>query len=214
MIKKAGNSFFLLFFLLGLSIQLWGMENIGIKNDIISVIRFGIKNDGSVIGAELNRWVKDSYGKTLYFPAGTYNLSEPIVLPFDYTKNVNIVFDKNALIKSDFRLDALLKVGYSEMSTPDVTHRRFSYIEGGMFDCSNVDNGIMVNGLKQLVSQMILKELEVAILKLTISPYKEFLPTKKSMVSILIILVVTVKFPIRLYMVQNMVSLQNRLDIY
>ena len=46
--------------------------------------------------------VKDSYGKTLYFPAGTYNLSEPIVLPFDYTKNVNIVFDKNALIKSDF----------------------------------------------------------------------------------------------------------------
>ena len=152
MIKKAGNSFFLLFFLLGFSIQLWGMENIGIKNDIISVIRFGIKNDGSVIGAELNRLVKDSYGKTLYFPAGTYNLSEPIVLPFDYTKNVNIVFDKNALIKSDFRLDALLKVGYSEMSTPDVTHRRFSYIEGGMFDCSNVDNGIMVNGLKQLVS--------------------------------------------------------------
>ena len=58
MIKKAGNSFFLLFFLLGLSIQLWGMENIGIKNDIISVIRFGIKNDGSVIGAELNRLVK------------------------------------------------------------------------------------------------------------------------------------------------------------
>ena len=188
MIKKAGNSFFLLFFLLGFSIQLWGMENIGIKNDIISVIRFGIKNDGSVIGAELNRLVKDSYGKTLYFPAGTYNLSEPIVLPFDYTKNVNIVFDKNALIKSDFRLDALLLS-----------------ISVCLKD---------VKPISEFVSQMILKELEVAILKLTISPYKEFLPTKKSMVSILIILVVTVKFPIRLYMVQNMVSLQNRLDIY
>ena len=49
-------------------------------------------------------------------------------------------------------MEALLKVGYSEMTTPDVTHRRFSYVEGGMFDCSNVDNGIMVNGLKQLVS--------------------------------------------------------------
>ena len=150
--KNTSHFFLLLFFLFGFSIQLWGMENIETKNDIVSVIRFGIKNDGSVIGPELNRLVKKNYGKTLYFPAGTYNLSEPIVLPFDYTKNVNIVFDKNALIKSDSKLDALLKIGYTEMSTPDVTHRRFSYIEGGMFDCSNVDNGIMVNGLKQLVS--------------------------------------------------------------
>ena len=121
-------------------------------DDIVSVIRHGVRNDGSVIGTELNELVVKSYGKTLYFPAGTYNLSEPIVLPYDYTKNVNIVFDKNALIKTDLPLEALLKIGYSEMSTPDVTHRRFSYIEGGMFDCYNVENGIMVNGLKQLVS--------------------------------------------------------------
>ena len=121
-------------------------------DDIVSVIRHGVRNDGSVIGAELNELVVKNYGKTLYFPAGTYNLSEPIVLPYDYTKNVNIVFDKNALIKTDLPLEALLKIGYSEMSTPDVTHRRFSYIEGGMFDCYNVENGIMVNGLKQLVS--------------------------------------------------------------
>lgn len=121
-------------------------------SDIVSVIRHGIRNDGSVIGSELNALVTRSYGKTLYFPAGTYNLSEPVVLPYDYTKNVNIIFDKNALIKTDLPLESLLKVGYSEMTTPDVTHRRFSYIEGGMFDCSNVDNGIMVNGLKQLVS--------------------------------------------------------------
>lgn len=120
--------------------------------DIVSVIQHGIRNDGTKIGTELNDLVKNSYRKTLYFSAGTYNLTEPIVLPFDYTKNVNIVFDKNAVIKSDISLEALLKIGYSEMSTPDVTHRRFSYIEGGMFDCSNVDNGIMVNGLKQLVS--------------------------------------------------------------
>lgn len=121
-------------------------------SDIVSVIKHGIRNDGSVIGPELNELVVRSYGKTLYFPAGIYNLSEPVVLPYDYTKNVNILFDKNALIKTDLPLEALLKVGYSEMTTPDVTHRRFSYIEGGMFDCYNVDNGIMVNGLKQLVS--------------------------------------------------------------
>ena len=131
---------------------LWAEKRVERGNDIVSVIRHGVRNDGSVIGSELNELVMRSYGKTLYFPVGTYNLSEPIVLPYDYTKNVNIIFDKNALIKTDLPLEALLKIGYSEMSTPNVTHRRFSYIEGGMFYCYNVENGIMVNGLKQLVS--------------------------------------------------------------
>lgn len=144
--------FFLILFLSFFSFYAFGLDKEVKANDIVSVIRFNIKNDGSVIGPELNELVKKSYGKTLYFPAGVYNLSEPIVLPYDYTKNVNIEFDKNALLKTDKMLEALLKIGYTEMSTPDVTHRRFSYIEGGMFDCSNVDNGIMVNGLKQLVS--------------------------------------------------------------
>lgn len=121
--EKVEYSLIALFFLFSFAMQLYGKDNI--EKDIISVIQFGIKNDGSVIGTELNDLVRDSYGKTLFFPAGTYNLSEPIILPFDYTKNVNIVFDKNALIKSDIRLEALLKIGYSEMSTPDVTHRRF-----------------------------------------------------------------------------------------
>jgi hypothetical protein len=152
MIKTIYPAFFFALFLFCISTRLYAGENDKKENDIISVIRFGIKNDGSSLGTELNDLVKKSYGKTLYFPAGTYNLSEAIILPFDYTKNVNLLFDKNAVIKTDKQLDALLKIGYSEMSTPDITHRRFSYIEGGLFDCSNADNGIIVNGLKQLVS--------------------------------------------------------------
>ena len=104
-----------------LSLPIFAIEN------IVSVIQHGIRNDGFKIGTELNDLIKESYRKTLYFPAGTYNLTEPIVLPFDYTKNVNIVFDKNAVIKSDIPMEALLKIGYSEMSTPDVTHRRVCY---------------------------------------------------------------------------------------
>lgn len=152
MVRTKFHPFFFLLFFSCFACAAYGMENDEKANDIVSVIKYGVKNNGSIIGSELNELVKNSYGKTIYFPAGVYNLSEAIILPFDYTKNVNIVFDKNALIKSDSHLEALLKIGYSEMSTPDVTHRRFSYIEGGMFDCSNVDNGILVNGLKQLVS--------------------------------------------------------------
>lgn len=118
---------------------------------IISAVGHGIRNDGTPIGPELNRLIKQSYGKTVFFPAGTYNLTEPIVLPMDYTKNVNLAFDKNALLKSDTHLDALIKVGYSEVYFVDVTHRRFSYIEGGILDCYNADNGILIDGRKQLV---------------------------------------------------------------
>lgn len=152
-------------FLIILLLFLWGcnektyseeteecIHNTTINEDIVSVTEAGIKNDGSPIGPELNNLVKESYKKTLFFPAGTYNLTEPILLPLDYTKNVNIIFDKNALIKCDNRLEALLKIGYSERYIVDRTLRQFSYVEGGIFDCYNADNGIMVNGLKQLVS--------------------------------------------------------------
>ncbi|WP_080904218.1 hypothetical protein [Parabacteroides sp. Marseille-P3160] len=150
MVKKIYYCIFVLYF--APLLFLLYAQNDDKTNTIISVVKFGVKNDGSIIGPELNNLVRKSFGKTLYFPAGTYNLSEAIILPYDYTKNVNIIFDKNALIKSDKQLEALLKIGYSEMSTPDRSYRRFSYIEGGMFDCSNADNGIIVNGLKQLVS--------------------------------------------------------------
>ena len=122
-----------------------------INEQIVSVIDYGIKNDGTSIGSAINTLVRNSYKKTLYFPAGIYNLTEPIILPLDYTKNVNIIFDKNALIKCDNHLEALLKVGYSEVKIVDPSLRNFSYIEGGIFDCYNADNGIIVNGLKQLV---------------------------------------------------------------
>lgn len=118
----------------------------------ISVILHGIRNDGSPIGKELNELVKDSYGKTLYFPAGTYTLTEPIVLPFNYEKSVNLILDPSATLRTDSKLDALLKIGFSEMEHPDHSLRKFSLVEGGKFDCTNADNGIWVNGLKQLVS--------------------------------------------------------------
>ena len=98
-------------------------------NGYIVVTEYGISNDGSEIGKELNRLVKDAYGSTLYFPAGTYKLTEPIKTPYDYAKNVNLVFDKNAHITSDKPLEALLMIGFTEMKTKDAGLRQFSYVE-------------------------------------------------------------------------------------
>ena len=119
----------------------------------IVVTDYGIRNDGTEIGSELNLLVKDAYGATLYFPAGTYNLAEPIRTPYNYKKNVNLVFDKNAHITTSRPLDALLMIGFTEISSSvDVGLREFSYVEGGHFDATNAKRGIWVNGCKQLVS--------------------------------------------------------------
>ena len=39
----------------------------GHNEDIVSVIDYDIKNDGTLIGSQLNNLVGQSYGKTLYF---------------------------------------------------------------------------------------------------------------------------------------------------
>lgn len=123
--------------------------------DYIVVTEHGVCNDGTPIGTELNDLIVNSYGGTLYFPSGRYNLTEPIVTPFDYDKNVNLIFDKNAHITSDLCLDALVMVGFTEFNKISVAERdlrEFSFIEGGHFDASNTLRGIWVNGLKQLVT--------------------------------------------------------------
>ncbi len=106
----------------------------GHNEDIVSVIDYDIKNDGTLIGSQLNNLIGQSYGKTLCFPAGTYNGR-----PYRSAdaKNVNLIFDKNATVKSDVHLKHWIKVGYSETYyfTDAVSHRRFSYIEGGILDC-------------------------------------------------------------------------------
>lgn len=130
-----------------------------IDTDYIVVTKFGVPNDGTPIGSDLNQLIKDAYGSTLYFPAGTYNLTEPIQTPYDYKKNVNLVFDKNAHITTEKNLEALLMVGFTELSDKvDAGLREFSYVEGGHFDATNAKRGIWINGYKQLV---ILKELSV-----------------------------------------------------
>mgnify|MGYP000349793128 CR=1 FL=1 len=59
-------------FLLYAFLPLRAGKRVGQGSDIVSVIKHGIRNDGAVIGSELNELVTRSYGKTLYFPAGIY----------------------------------------------------------------------------------------------------------------------------------------------
>lgn len=145
-IKSYRTFVFLLAFLSAVMSQAMAAEG-----DVINVVKHGVRNDSLPIGTELNQLVKQSYGKTLYFPAGTYTLTEPIVLPMDYAKNVNLLLDKNATIRSAGHLDALLKVGFSERTYKSREGRLSSYVEGGQWDCRDADNGIYVNAMKQMV---------------------------------------------------------------
>lgn len=122
------------------------------KPNLIDVTNYGVKNDGSPIGKELNQLIDKNKGKTIYFPDGVYVLTEPIVTHWRYDEHVHLSFSKEAIVKSNTTMDALLRIGFKNVDgTFDRSQRRFNYIEGGKFDCSNVLCGIEVNGLKQLV---------------------------------------------------------------
>jgi hypothetical protein len=155
------------------------LEQDSFSPDYVVVTQHGIKNDGSEIGKELNELVRANYGRTLYFPPGVYRLSEPIVLPFDYSKNVNLILDHNAEVTSSKQLEALLKIGFSEMKNTS-RMRLFSFVEGGTFNAENADIGIWVNGLKQLVSLRTLNVIKCHGTHIKISVTNDFQGTGSS----------------------------------
>ncbi len=68
-------------FLLYAFLPLRAGKRVGQGSDIVSVIKHGIRNDGAVIGSELNELVTRSYGKTLYFPPAYIICRNPLSFP-------------------------------------------------------------------------------------------------------------------------------------
>lgn len=122
-----------------------------LSRDYINVVEKGVKNDGSLIPNNLiNNIIKNNIGKTIFFPAGLYNLSEPIKTFNNPEKRVNLHFDRMAVIKSDINLESLLFIGgFDEILEPDRTEMT---VYGGSFDATNCNYGILINRRKANVT--------------------------------------------------------------
>ena len=130
-----------------------------IINDINNIKTFGVYGDG--VHDDL---VNIQYAinklplKTIYFPKGTYAISNKIVIKNANNKTVNLKFDNNAIIKNynNIYIDTLLEIGKDET---DGQYQRYNIyskylimnVEGGIFDCTNVRKGIISNSNRQYV---------------------------------------------------------------
>lgn len=120
-----------------------------IADSMINVKYAGAKGDGTTDDyAVIQGLIEDNPHKTIYFPAGTYLISDTLHIETGNAHQVNLKLDKNAKITSDQSIDYLLEVGTEEGGTG--VYDRYAEgsivsIDGGIFDCGNASSAIYVS---------------------------------------------------------------------
>ena len=130
-----------------------------IINDTNNIKTFGVYGDGVHDDLTNIQYAINKLSlKTLYFPKGTYLISNKIVIKNANNKTVNLKFDSNAIIKNynNIYIETLLEIGKDETDGQYTRYNVYSNylilnIEGGIFDCTNVHKGIISNSDRQFV---------------------------------------------------------------
>ena len=128
-----------------------------IVEDIINVKQYGAKGDGiNDDTVSIQKAIDKNPLKTIYFPCGTYGITNKIVIKQANNKGVNLYLDNNAIIKniSENTIDTLIEVG---SDTSDGTYVRTNnypaiYIQGGILECNNVNYGMILDSGRQFIN--------------------------------------------------------------
>lgn len=127
-----------------------------IIEDFINIKQYGAYGDGIHDDIQaIQKAIDDNPLSTIYFPKGTYGLNDSIVIYQANNYGVNLELDKEAILKSisSNKISSIIEVG---RNTSKGTYSRRSannmlYIHGGIIDCTNVENGVILNSGRQLV---------------------------------------------------------------
>lgn len=110
----------------------------------------GVPADGKTDAADaIQKLIADNPNKTIVFPDGVYLLSRPVDTPAEPTKSVSLVLGNYATFKaadSWTEGQALLRLGAIEQANTIYVNGSNYGISGGIFDCSNVADGISIDG--------------------------------------------------------------------
>lgn len=124
---------------------------------IVNVKEYGAAGDGETDDyAAIQYCVTTFPNHTLFFPNGTYLVSEGIVLPAPEDEKVYILCEPNTIIKADdsFEDDYLLSIGGSGTGGVASASVQSTGIDGGLLDCNgrcsginiiNIHNGVVKN---------------------------------------------------------------------
>lgn len=116
-----------------------------IDNNYINVKINGCYGDGVHDDIEIIQSLIDNNPhKTLFFPDGTYLISEPINIETGNDNQVNIIFSQNAILKTNETIDSLIEVGKNEGSYNRYAEGFKVTIEGGILDATNTTQGLLL----------------------------------------------------------------------
>lgn len=127
-----------------------------IKSKEINIKQLGTKGNGIDDDFSIIQYAIDSNPNgTVYFPNGTYLISEPIVTSANYQKTVSLKLEKNSIVKANESFEEnefILKIGGKDTENQSLYSIGVrSMLQGGIFDCNNIASGISIYGISPTI---------------------------------------------------------------
>ncbi len=105
--------------------------------------------------AAINKAIEENPGKAIYFPDGTYNISDTIIIPADSKASVSFRLSNYATIKAvnwSNQTKPMIRMGVEpETPSDDVFAESNTYIKGGVIDAAGTATGIALEGGKDII---------------------------------------------------------------
>lgn len=118
----------------------------------INVKDHGVVGDGVTDDtAAIQDLIDNNPQRVIYFPTGTYLISEPLVISGDNDYHVDFRCETDAIFKTDTEIDELLYIT-SPPNSVDYRELKRRFIRGGTWDCRNTTYGIRVGSASQLTA--------------------------------------------------------------
>lgn len=109
----------------------------------INVKTLGVYGDGTHDDyAAIQHGIDIFHQHTLYFPSGTYLITQPLAIGTTNAEQVDLKLESDATIKSNTTIDSLLEIGKYEGIWQRSVKGAIVTIDGGIFDASNTTQAI------------------------------------------------------------------------
>lgn len=119
----------------------------------INVKTLGVYGDGTHDDyTAIQHGIDIFHHHTLYFPSGTYLITQPLAIGTTNAEQVDLKLDSDAIIKTNTTIDALLEIGKYEGVYDRSSAGNIVTVEGGNFDCDHTTYGIYTAANRKLTT--------------------------------------------------------------
>lgn len=123
-----------------------------VNDSVINVKQYGVYGDGTHDDwSKLQNILQTYQDDTIYFPEGTYLISDSLVINCSTPHVPNIKLDREAIIKASTSITSLFNLQGSGSRNITLTKNYTGCIDGGTFDCTNASYGIFAQALWSVI---------------------------------------------------------------